>query len=219
MNFKRVFNELHKQFRSCLQCGSVKPIDDSLFCSCCRAKLFDQFSTRDIRYIGPIPVHSLFLWRPDENRALSVLLENLKGNTLTASQNFYSNLLLKKFLVRQSSVLKNIIIPAPARQPQILDHAGQIAAFLSQETGWPMANPFSRIIDEQQKHKNRIDRSHIRLQLNESFSMSEHKNTQILFVDDIVTTGSTVLSAYKTLGCPRHFQILSWADRRLAARA
>lgn len=114
-----------------------------------------------------------------------------------------------------------IIIPSPARLNGARDHAFCLAEALSEETGWSLLNllEFQNLDEKTQKSKGihlRTQRAFKVRQRSEVLSSNEgelpdnikdlHYGT-IIFIDDVVTTGSTAMAAWKALKKPPHFEV------------
>lgn len=209
-------NKIQCWIRACLQCGSIFSVGECLLCPVCEKKLFEFFASDTVRVLDGLLCYNLFLWAPDQNTALSHVLENLKGNHLLDAQKFYALKMLKKFISQSEGQQTPVLIPAPASSRGQPDHALNLANYISIHTGWPCLNILARSVAGPQKDKNKRQRAQIQMYVHESFSLSKHKNHRFVFVDDIVTTGSTIQAAHRALGRPRDFVALTIADRRLA---
>lgn len=114
-----------------------------------------------------------------------------------------------------------IIIPAPARLNGDKDHAFCLAQALSEETGWSLLNilEFQNIEELAQKRKG------VHLRTQRTFKVRQSLDTlsvgcrelpdnikdlhygTIIFIDDVVTTGSTAMAAWKALEKPPRFEV------------
>jgi predicted amidophosphoribosyltransferase len=198
----------------CYACCSFISVDQSGFCAACKEKLFTQFAANKHKINGFNLIY-LFNWKPDENRPLSMLLEDMKKGGNPTRSKYYGLKLLSQFLCIHPNVTSATIVPAPARIPGENDHAYLLAESIHQATGWKINTSLRRLDLHSQKHKNRQERRQTELS-SESFSIDRDDSKPIVFVDDIVTTGSTAEAAYKALQRPTQFFILSIAHRRLA---
>lgn len=114
-----------------------------------------------------------------------------------------------------------IIIPSPARIIGTRDHAFCLAEALSHETGWVLLNllEFQNLDEKTQKSKGihlRAQRTFKIRQRSEIISSNygEHPDNikdlhygTIIFIDDVVTTGSTAMAAWKALKKPPRFEV------------
>jgi len=103
-------------------------------------------------------------------------------------------------------------IPAPAKKPNHVDHAVELAMALQKICGGELFVELRRSNEESQKAKSREDRKEFRCYL-DSDKTYDFKNKQLIFVDDIITTGSTAYAAYVALGRPKDFFVMTVANR------
>ena len=96
------------------------------------------------------------------------------------------------------------IIPMPPRIKGDKDHAWQVGQVFSSLTGAPLlADCLARgEKKEDQKTKKLVERREIRLNLTKPL---EVKDGVVILVDDIVTSGSTLMAAWTLLGKPQAF--------------
>lgn len=97
------------------------------------------------------------------------------------------------------------VIPAPPSKPGSCDHAYQVGLVVAQNLGAPLFSKWCRRDSPlQQKKLNRGDRLKIKMQV-DSLGVDYISQTTGLwvFVDDVVTTGSTLLRLWQLCGHPR----------------
>ncbi|MEZ4870910.1 MAG: phosphoribosyltransferase family protein [Bdellovibrionales bacterium] len=100
---------------------------------------------------------------------------------------------VQKFVLKRHSWKNVFIVPCPAHQGP--DHAEALAHSLASLSRRPMLQPLKRGSHKEQKTKGRQQRQATSMKwINKSSIFKEEPN--VLFVDDIVTTGSTVEAAY-----------------------
>ena len=157
----------------------------------------------------------LFDWGEENDFFARLFLNSLKrgGSSFIFEQ--LTKSFLHHFLQVRHLPNNTLFIPAPPSQlnhPQ--DHAFSLCYAMSHITGLPFQTPLARHLQAKvaQKQKNRKERKEILFTTSKSFSNS---NKLIVFVDDILTTGGTARSAWKTLGKPRQFIIFTLCWRRL----
>lgn len=127
---------------------------------------------------------------------------------------FYAERLLQK-RTAAGDLHSLIFVHAPSSDGQP-DHAYHLSQQLSRLTGFEMLSCFERSSKGKFQHKNRQDRlQHLqdRLAPLENITNISGSKSQIVFVDDIVTTGATFKSAYFHLGKPAHYEVWCLARR------
>lgn len=141
-----------------------------------------------------------------ENPVIRNLIRALKGG-ISPETNLRLALLMAERLLHQEVRLSEntIIVPAPARRTPHRDHAWFLASALSEILGLPLQSAIARISDKEQKVLSKYEREHLHFKKVEKNS----KDRPILFVDDLITTGSTVRAARNTLGKGRPFLAIS----------
>lgn len=207
------FQSLVKNVRSCTNCGSF---NCKQFCLCqpCWSFLKNResdlvFSHLDRRAKARLEIKSLFEWEPDENRPLSLLLQTLKGGPFPSDFDVIAQEFHRRFHLSNKCTKPLVLVPAPPRGNQ-RDHAQCWAEALQRTFGGAIVNGLRRIGPQEQKELSRNDRYRLRLEGIEKFTGFDQ---QVVFVDDVVTTGATVFAAYKALGLPPYFQAWTIAYR------
>lgn len=172
-----------------------------------------------VREVGPLKVSSLFIWPKDQFPLLNKLMLLQKGPKPAAFAHLWMEELIQQKVYRHSEIFprtNTIIASAPSRGGQP-DHAFHMAQLMSKklnlrhEVGLLQRGP--ETVTGPQKELAKISRRKIRLLRSEKNSIPEN----IIFVDDILTTGSTALAAYEALGKPSRFYVFVWAYRPLIA--
>ena len=138
----------------------------------------------------------LYSWERDRNRILNRLSLALKGPKQSESWRYFAERFLQEWMKYEVIEKNSIIVPCPAMEGK-LDHAFLFARSISTITGIKLMPILERIDAKEQKQLTRVDRTRssrakyqIRLEYNEKFSQIKAKT--VYFVDDIVTTGSTI---------------------------
>ena len=204
-------------FRSCCVCRwSVPPVP--WLCSGCWKKLNSFYlHPRDmIREQGGLTHARLFDWGEENDFFARLFLNSLKkGGPAFIFEKLMQDF-LHRFLQVRSLPANTVFIPAPSshrEQPQ--DHAFSLCHAMSHVAGFAFQNPLLVAPSPQtqiaQKQKSRKERKEIHFDVQKSFSVS---NKTLIFVDDILTTGATARSAWKTLGKPPSFIIFTLSWRR-----
>ena len=199
--------------RGCLGCGAFS-VQESLFCSVCWE--FD-LDPRRLKYDSHMrtpqgfPHFYLFRWRPGESDALSNLIVALKEHRLESTFDFYARYLLQRTWIEGSE----IFVPAPSSHPS-RKHAQNLAKALVRLTGLEMRDPLVHHDGAQQKDRTKAQRKTLQFLTNENLTWLKtarppepNQEPRIVFVDDVLTTGSTAMAAYRALGRPAKFAVLS----------
>ena len=110
-----------------------------------------------------------------------------------------------------------LIVPAPSRVFKRRDHSSCLAEALSLITGWELANilVYDDFDQSAQKTKGALERENRKFKA--SMPITGFNGT-LIFVDDVVTTGSTAVAAWNALGKPRNFEVWCIAHQPLLAR-
>ncbi len=146
----------------------------------------------------------LFRWQRDSNRILNRLAVALKGCHQKAAWEYYGERTLSEWLKSERLLDTAILVPCPAREGQ-KDHSYLFAEALSRLTQFPLVPALVRIDVKEQKRLSRRDRQTQALtrfrRNDEAIEKIALKGPMtIYFVDDIITTGSTVAAAKFYLG-------------------
>jgi predicted amidophosphoribosyltransferase len=214
--FKR---RLTSEIRTCHNCGTF--CTDCTLCSYCWESLTkplpDSRQTPLRIELEPakprVRLLALFGWAPGRDQCLSKMIEALKGG---GSDKDFARLARELYNRRlsQGSITENLVfIPAPSRNGKF-DHSMAWAEALAKAFGGQLSPCLTRASVVQQKDLKRSERSRIKLNSSEKFSLSMDR---IVFVDDVVTSGATARAAYSALGRPCYFEVWTIAYRHLAA--
>jgi predicted amidophosphoribosyltransferase len=212
---QKYFDTFIDKLRVCTNCGHPFTLSSTMLCTYCYRWLQEDCSQaqKNVLITGRnLKVYSLFDWVPGSNNALSALVMALKGGEPQSAWHHYASLFLKMRMSFDCHLKKPILIPAPSFKP---DHASQFCTLLSQLTGITMSPCLRRTDETEQKQNSLRQRSVSRIQLNENFTQMTANDHDIVFVDDVVTSGFTALSALDALNAqPQRFEIWSLAYRR-----
>lgn len=218
--------------RSCLFCENLWVKTDAICPSCWRQikKISEEtsFSGRTFSgrsHICSFRVHRIWVWNKASNFFLKPLMYGLKGGQFLKTADRLASWLSLRLLLGMSDegIMKKkkadlVFIPAPARVLGQRDHAWRLAASLALHTGGKIEDVLMRGKNfKPQKAKNKFQRKKLFMELQDSSWKSSHRNVYV-FVDDVITTGATVETAYKTLGKPKYFLMAVLSDRPLFSR-
>ncbi len=216
------FDRVLRWLRSCAVCGSLKPPIDHV-CEACEEKLLKLANTGSalLQPDYPFPVYSLFTWNEDTASLLRPFLHGFKrGWALQAAWSW---------AVRHSSersafgrlAQPRFVVP-PASIVGQRDHAYALAQAFARQWGSeePLAFRWLNAPEGRgQKHLSASERAERRFQ-----PLGTCENLQasrsLVFIDDVVTTGSTAMAAYMALGDPESFEVWTLACRpKLAGKS
>jgi predicted amidophosphoribosyltransferase len=194
---------------TCLHCGSFS-VWESLLCFSCERKLF-AVAMNQIEFcrdVKNIPCLSLFRWQKDRNRILNRLSVALKGQAQALAWNYYAECFLAQWVKHETPAISAVFVPCPSVN-DAKDHAFLFAHALSKLTKIPLLNALKRVDVKEQKRMSRLERQRfietkfgLRSEVNEKFS-------HVYFVDDIITTGTTIQAAKNHLNKLGHVKALS----------
>lgn len=203
-----------KYIRACAVCNSYFPPTDWL-CSLCwkaveREYLYSEDSYRVEKNFSHL---RLMDWAEDNHHLIKFFISSLKqgGPDFLFKRlglEMFSRFVHFDLWDKKSSP---IFIPAPPHKKSQKDHAFQLAEALNFYFGGELKNTLARKNKKSQKLKSRRQRGDIQMQSQESFCQY---NRPIVFVDDVLTTGSTARSAFQALNQPKHFFVFTLAWKR-----
>lgn len=217
----KIFNWILSCFQHCCSCSSPT-FKISHLCDKCQSSvgriidegyLTNNYLSDDCR---GFPLISLGSYR---NLIIRRWIKALKGGD---NKKDFKFLVLQLIIKRQTYdklfiKLPVIIVPAPSRVFKKRDHSSCLAEALSMITGWELASILENddFDKSAQKSKSAIERQNRKFKAKIQFT--GFKGT-ILFVDDVVTTGSTAVAAWNAIGKPCNFEVWCIAHQPLLAR-
>tara|TARA_B110001454_G_scaffold219198_1_gene251593 strand:+ start:173159 stop:173668 length:510 start_codon:yes stop_codon:yes gene_type:complete len=160
------------------------------------------------REIKNVPCLSLFRWQRDRNRILNRLALALKGQWQQKAWNHYAERFLAEWIKHDTPAVSSVFVPCPAIN-DIKDHAFLFASSLSRVTGIPVLGALQRLDVKEQKRMNRVERQTL---IGNKFVLRQdidEKFSHVYFVDDIITTGTTIQAAQTHLKKLGHVKALS----------
>lgn len=205
----------------CLNCGSFANTELK-FCFFCR-EILRNFENRALPAydVGPYPVYSFYKWCPGESDILSTHFLSLKGRKSRLAWSYLAQSFVTQRMGREIKALSMQIVPAPSSNGKI-DHAYLWACGLATALGAEITPCLVKSMNTRQRGATRKQRERIKFDINEKYSslvnsLSNHKLW--VFVDDVLTTGSTANAAYEALGCPKNFEVWVLGHRSLSCEA
>lgn len=170
----------------CLHCGSFF-VEESLLCDAC----FNQRLRPRIRLKNASSIsghHYLVAWPRGESNLLSQMVYRLKDGRSAAALSFYVQMLYEKLKNEISWSQYRAIVPiAGSRATSI--HARLLAEELSALCGLPVWDLLQKSSAFEQKKLSLSERRQ-RMKVTVKAPLPEHF-TKLIFVDDILTTGSS----------------------------
>lgn len=211
---------------SCLYCGSLDRNPDGL-CMVCSEDL--QSWQQDDgglfhQEIHKLQVEALYHWLPGRQEVLSRLVHAMKGEKGEKLWQHYAEEFLRRRWSDRPSRKPYLLIPAPSRQGK-KDHAYYfVKGLIEAGAGIELYSCLSRgSAAGAQKKRTRSQRERTAMEWAENITQKDFNaksaGKHVIFVDDIVTTGSTARAAWRTLGKPRDFAVWALAQRGLSCGA
>lgn len=203
-----IYQWIHELFRCCLHCGSSQ-VGASQFCRSCENDLWRAHETLQHFTIEPrkVPGVSLFDWYPNEDRKLSKLMILLKGGELARTFDYYAQAFVSR-LGDQQIEEGTVIVPCPFNSQR--KHALTLAQSISVLVGVPL----SPCLEKEEQSTSQKSKSRAERQKTEMTCRKDLSQKHVIFIDDIVTTGGTALSARNAIGPCRSFKVWCLAHRR-----
>lgn len=212
---------LWNYLRVCHVCQAYEFQSTSLLCQTCREKLFTEsrMSAKELYLELGFPSYTWCHWTEGNNPLLRPIIYALKGGYLQTA--------LFEFCIEASYELteiftnKPLLVPAPAQNKKQLDHAGVIAQSMAKIFDLKVIGAFDRRNPKTlQKTKSKQQRQQSNLKLSSNLSLEDKKlllrnEHPLIFIDDLITTGSTAKHAFTTLNKPYKFSSFSLFYRPL----
>jgi len=212
---RRAFDRMVLRWlRACARCGSILPPID-LFCGRCAVMLASQ-QNRGPALLQPgfaFPVYSLFTWTHANDTVMRPFLHAFKRGLAVREAESMGLLFLHEISSQRPRLSPWIAHPGGKSGR---DHSWLLAQLLARliapEDSLPIVT--LRLADAglggSQKLKSASERRSRRFIKEEKFS---GRNVPWVFVDDVITTGSTARAAWQALGQPDSFEVWTLACR------
>lgn len=189
-----------------MNCGSAISLESALCLKCLNYLVWRFRSDSDLTITGS-KLATLMIWNPNQSNLLSNLILCLKS-----SDDKTWSLLAEKFLLERAPENTKDTILVSLASEENKSHGQKWGQSLSELSGISHIMGLSKVKESRsQKGKNRSQRQALQLRLIVDISVLRDK--KIIFVDDVVTTGATLLAARKALGEPVDFECWSLCYR------
>lgn len=197
----------------CLSCGSFFT-RQHLYCDdCFKNKISHRVELKNRKINQTLDAFYLFDWVPFESDMLSEMVYRMKSDKCLQAWKFYAELAAEQ--MTDHADIKNIdyIVPIPGSKTYS-NHAQIFAEILGVLLKKPILNILEKAsFQGEQKRRNKIDRLYKTIQLREQFTTHlQHLNlnkSNVLVVDDILTTGSSFNQAIQALGPSKKVTLLT----------
>jgi predicted amidophosphoribosyltransferase len=177
-----------------------------------------------LKQIGyPFPVYSLFTWNQKTEALVRPLLHSFKGGrAFRATRLFADALAYETACEIGSSLAPPCFVHPPSSGPSRNDHSWLLTSVLSAH--WPGTGILCLKQKDgelgSQKGKTAQERRLKRYERVDPCENFSSPGTSWIFVDDVITSGSTAMAAYMALGDPDRFTVLSLICRpKLAGKS
>lgn len=183
-----------------------------LVCEKCWGNFLLPKVTDKKNYIFHLKHWYLFEWT-SENTFIEKLIYNLKAGFHVNTVKLLAQLLIQQRLKQKRFPKKIKIICSPTAEGVKInnDHSYILARELAQILNCEIY--VGLIKNQTQKEKNKKERNKIKIKLTHNFIIDP--DVTYVFVDDVVTTGSTAFQTFLSLGRPSQFEVWSYVYRPL----
>ena len=202
--------------RHCLACGAALEIDESVVCNRCKettiAELFASPMTKyegnqlEERLMGLAPFESVAsLMKVEQNAISQQLIHDLKYNNYQAVGSLFGKAIAEQIKQSKRYTQFDYIIPVPLHQKRITqrgyNQSELIAAEVAKQLNVPLEtnNLYRTRNNESQTKKSLEERIENVKDLFELHNTTLFANKTVLLIDDVLTTGSTLISCCKAL--------------------
>ena len=189
----------------CLNCSSWT-IQSHLFCSDCFQKTIHPKIVKNFKFFENSPHIFLIPWALDDRECIDQLVYRLKNLQSYFALKDYAKKLRVVLLNLNLKKSNNILIPIPSSRRKY-NHAHALAKLLSEEGFGQYHDVLSKHQGNQQKYLSRSLRAQNRFFIKKecevfthSLKLKTQQGHQVLFIDDILTTGESFKRCSELLG-------------------
>ncbi len=207
------FDQYLKEARFCSHCGHWKTHSCGILCEFCEQKLSEFFNlkVRQDRYTH----HYLIHWDKSVNaEIINNFLYAIKGGVVI---NTFDWLAQNFILSDEAPSFENpVFIPAPSRSEK-QDHASLLAQRLAHYYGGKYVEVFNRTDNSTQKSRDKKSRMKVNFEFKKEIKGEKLEKLLAfktrVFVDDVLTTGSTAAEGFEHLSKFGNFTCITVAYR------
>lgn len=177
-----------KALRCCPTCSSLLKNSDFL-CAHCKNILVKRIKLNKINIGVPnLEVYSLLIWNREDPFLVRLIYSLKQGHNKIGFK-----ILSESFLQLGLAFKNKTFVPIPSSLPGKKDHALEFSRQLSTKFKGRVLNNLKQKQGPGQKAKSRLERQSV------SFSMIQRAGSgaEIVLVDDVVTTGSSLKAGFK----------------------
>ena len=202
--------------RHCLNCGAALEIDEIAVCKNCEATtLKDLFASPMLKYkdnvveqrlMGLTPFETAASLMPFEINTLSQrLIHDLKYNNYQDISKLFGKAIATQIQQSNRYTQFDYIVPLPLHYKRVkqrgYNQSELIATEVSQQLGVPLntTNVYRTRNNESQTQKSLAERIENVKNIFELRDSTLFANKTILLIDDVITTGSTIIACCKAL--------------------
>ena len=225
-----MFNKLLKYIKSvlidphCLACGAALEIDEKVICNQCKhTTIADLFASPMLKHKDNIVEQRLMglalfetaasLMPFEQNTLSQQLIHDLKYNNYKAIGSLLGEAIATQIKQSNTHTQIDYIVPLPLHPKRIAqrgyNQSELIAAEVSRQLNIPLqtTNLYRTRNNESQTQKNAEERKKNVEDLFAQHNPTLFENKTILLIDDVLTTGSTIISCCKALNTSPNIKI------------
>lgn len=199
---------------SCCQYCSMPGKIIGGFCSFCSLKLItsaDWVQSKSLLVECDIKSSFVFSWKKNSSPVLTKFLYHLKGGQHIIMLEKLFQIAVLKFNLINSDKKYTLVYPKKINGNDF--HAMNLSLLLRDLMGARIQEIYeAKLISDNQKNKNKLERKKI---LVFPQQIKPPNSADFIFIDDVLTTGSTAIEVWRSLGKPKSFQTLTVAIREL----